>query len=190
MSSSYASHLAELLWAPAKDATPLERYALLDAARHPRVYPLVRYEAGASCLYEGPVPTELLEVAPYLLRLEREAPVTRELLTHGWGQAWGLFIEAPVAPALLRRHLRRFLKVRSEEGQRLYFRFYDPRVLRTYLPTCTAEELQFVFGPIRSFLMEDADGSALLRFSLSDAALQCDRIPLEPDAAAPGPGLA
>ncbi|MFY2558205.1 hypothetical protein ACN469_11275, partial [Corallococcus terminator] len=61
---------------------------------------------------------------------------------------------------------------------------YDPRVLRTYLPTCNAEELRFVFGPIRSFLMEDEDGSMLLRFSLRDEELVLERVPLLADTVA------
>jgi hypothetical protein len=39
------------------------------------------------------------------------------------------------------RRRRRFLRVKDEDG--LVFRFYDPRVMRVYLPTCAAGELAF-----------------------------------------------
>src|SRR5439155_1286760 len=45
------------------------------------------------------------------------------------------------------------------------FRFYDPRVLRIYLPTCNAAEQQFVFGPVLRFLCEEAEPSTLLDFA-------------------------
>ncbi|NTX39026.1 DUF4123 domain-containing protein [Myxococcus sp. CA033] len=183
--SPRARHLSALLWAaPEEGSPPLERYALLDAARESRVYSLIRWEPAASCLYEGRIPAELAEVAPYLVRLRPDAPLLGELIGTGWGRAWGLYVEAPVAPELLRRHFRRFLKVQDERGKRLYFRYYDPRVLRTYLPTCNAEELQFVFGPVRSFLMEDEEGSSLLRFSLRDGELLLQRVPLLADTVA------
>jgi Domain of unknown function (DUF4123) len=183
--SPRARHLSALLGAAREDGTPpLERYALLDAAREPRVYSLIRVEPAASCLYEGRIAPELAEVAPYLVRLKPDAPLLGELLGSGWGRSWGLYVEAPVAPEVLRRHLRRFLKVQAEDGKRLYFRYYDPRVLRTYLPTCNAEELRFVFGPIHSFLMENEDGSMLLRFSLRDDELVLERVPLLTDTVA------
>jgi hypothetical protein len=46
------------------------------------------------------------------------------------------------------------------------FRFYDPRVLRRFLPLCTSDELRRFFGPIESFLIETAEADALIRFTL------------------------
>jgi hypothetical protein len=48
--------------------------------------------------------------------------------------------------------LRTLLRVRDEAGRTLLFRFYDPRVLRAYLPTCTATEWQSVFGPVHQLI--------------------------------------
>lgn len=59
---------------------------------------------------------------------------------------------------LLRRHLRTLLRVRDEAGRTLMFRFYDPRVLRAYLPTCTSSEWQSVFGPVHQLICSAADG--------------------------------
>jgi len=46
------------------------------------------------------------------------------------------------------------LVVKDERGNRLVFRYYDPRVLRVYLPTCSPSELRTVFGPIECFWAE------------------------------------
>jgi len=48
----------------------------------------------------------------------------------------------------------------------MIFRWYDPRVLRVYLPTCTASELRTVFGPVERYLVDRADGDGLIEFSL------------------------
>jgi hypothetical protein len=51
----------------------------------------------------------------------------------------------------LRHHLRTLLVVKSWSGERMLFRYYDPRVLRAYLPTCTSDELRTVFGPVPQY---------------------------------------
>ena len=64
----------------------------------------------------------------------------------------------------MRRHLRHFLEVQLPDGKQVYFRFYDPRVLRVFLPTCTADEINQFFGPIKQYLMEDEKPDKLLQF--------------------------
>jgi hypothetical protein len=65
----------------------------------------------------------------------------------------------------VRHHLRHFLMVEIEGGKPVYFRFYDPRVLRVYLPTCTDQERQQFFGPLANYLMEGEEKSVLLDFT-------------------------
>jgi hypothetical protein len=55
----------------------------------------------------------------------------------------GIFASAREDIEGLRRQLRRLLRVQTEEGKTLLFRFYDPRVLRLYLPSA---EIATVFG--------------------------------------------
>lgn len=159
--------LLQALWQPTSKDAPPEVYAVLDAARNERILSLLRYwGVRHDCLYEGTVPQELMEVAPYLVHLNRRAASTRELLENAWGNAWGLFVACSEDPERVRRHLRRFLMVQDEQGRRLYFRYYDPRVMRIYLPTCTKDELRFIFGPLNAWAMEGAEGATLLRYQL------------------------
>jgi hypothetical protein len=51
--------------------------------------------------------------------------------------------------------------VRVEAGGTFLFRFYDPRVLRAYLPTCDAGELATVCGPAAMFVVEGERGEVL-----------------------------
>jgi hypothetical protein len=80
----------------------------------------------------------------------------------------------------MRRHFRSFLTVYDPDGKPLLFRYYDPRVLRVYLPTCDARELETVFGPVVAYLLEGEDPGDLLRFELSSGALQRRTQPLAP----------
>lgn len=136
-------------------AGPGHAWALLDAARSRRVLRLVKQLGDrASILYEGPVAPEIAEVAPYLVPADRGSGVAEQVVSSGWGDAWGVFCKTELGGDELRRHLRRFLTVRTEAGKKMLFRFYDPRVLRVYLPTCTPAELQAFFGPVDRFLCE------------------------------------
>jgi hypothetical protein len=64
----------------------------------------------------------------------------------------------------LRRHFRRFLRVKDARDKVLYFRYYDPRVLRAYLPGCTPGDLHAVFGPVLTYLVESRDPEKILVF--------------------------
>jgi hypothetical protein len=152
------------LWPPGETSRDLEVSAILDSARDPRVHDLVRRRLDALSLFEGDVHPRLARVAPYIVNLGRTSPFTRELLSLGWGRSWGVFVRSRAIVQDLRRHFRRLLVVRDERRKKLFFRIYDPRVLRVYLPTCTAAETEAVFGPIDSFVVEDEDSAAAIEF--------------------------
>jgi hypothetical protein len=114
----------------------------------------------------------MAEVAPYLVHLEASSEFTTWVLTQGWGEHWGIFAIASADLFEMRQHFRRFLTVYDANGKPLLFRYYDPRVLRVYLPTCNAEELATVFGPVLSFICEDESPNSALRFRSASGALQ------------------
>jgi Domain of unknown function (DUF4123) len=146
------------LW-PTDFPTPrTELFAILDGARDPSICRTLEASTlDYRCLYAGALPRALVAVAPYLVHLHAHAPFTRWLIEQSWGRSWGVFLHSAATLDELRRHLRRFLRVKDERGRRLLFRYYDPRVLRAYLPTCTPAELAAVFGPIDRFCVESAD---------------------------------
>jgi hypothetical protein len=146
-------------------SSPQKVYAILDGARDERIYPAVLGCGMAfSCLYTGDLPKEMWETAPYLIHLQPDAPFTEELLRTGWGDSWGIFAAGTATLEELRRHFRRFLRVRDEAGKSLIFRWYDPRVMRVYLPTCNTEELKVVFGPVGLYWMEGEDPDDLMQY--------------------------
>ncbi|HWB83850.1 MAG TPA: DUF4123 domain-containing protein [Bryobacteraceae bacterium] len=148
-------------------------WAVLDGARDDRVYAMVdsaRYRR--SCLYAGNLPWQLEMTAPYLVQLYPDDASTIHLVRTAWGNSWGIFLRADESAEQLRRHLRTFLRVTDYTGRRLVFRYYDPRVMRVYLPTCRPSELRFVFGPIRYYLMEDEDPRTVLRYEFRSDKLE------------------
>jgi hypothetical protein len=142
-------------------------YAVLDGARDRRIHLAVR-GAGVPCvcLFSGALDPALQAAAPYLVQLRRSAPIARFLLQNGWGNAWGIFARSTATVEEMRRHLRRFLRVVDAHGKRLFFRYYDPRVLRVYLPTCTEDELATIFGPVQRFSLEADDRGRLIEHAL------------------------
>lgn len=142
-----------------EQAEPL--FAILDAARDGRVLDLLRnskehYES----LYEGRQGEDLANFAPYLVELPKDSPLLIALVKEGWGKSWGIYLTCKEPFKEVRKHFRHFLLVETEDGRQLYFRFYDPRVLRSFLPSSTPREAVELFGPVSSFLAEEADSAS------------------------------
>jgi len=123
------------------------------------------------CLYRGELKPGVEVVAPYLVRLEPLSPFVAWLLESGWGHHFGVFVltDQPMGP--LRLQLRRHLRVTMEDGSTKLFRYYDPRVLRVFLPTLLPGELPGFFGPISHFLCEGKTADAVESFRLRDGCL-------------------
>lgn len=165
-SFSSKEDLAALL----KDDEPL--YAVLDAARDPAILKLLqRSGEPAQSLYNGRRSEQLADVAPYLARVPAGSRLFDDLVNEGWGQSWGVLAVCDAPFAELRRHLRRFLVAQTEDRRALYFRFYDPRVLRPFLDAATDPQRRAFFGPISAFLFEGRrEGTVLRRARVGPAA--------------------
>jgi hypothetical protein len=139
-------------------------YAILDAARDERIYGGLRRLAATEeilPLYEGRAATEMATVAPYLVCLGTDDRVFNWIWEEGWAESWGIFLWSLVSPERLRAHFRRMTMVQMENGQRLLFRFYDPRVLILFLPTCETSQQTEMFGPVNRFSIENNGGAAI-----------------------------
>jgi hypothetical protein len=154
-------------------AQPAPLFAILDAARDPLVYlRITECPEPKQSLYEGPEAVRLSFVAPYLISLPKDSPFLEKLVREGWGKAWGVYLTCDRPFDEVRRHLRHFLMVEVEgKRQKMVFRFYDPRVLRTFLPTCTSEEIAEFFGPLDRILLESADPNKMLEFGRKQGGL-------------------
>ena len=126
-------------------------FAVLDACDASAVPEMARElgERRAVSLYRGTADEMYWAIAPYLFAVDtRILAWIKETL---WDEPWGIFVIADEKLETLRRHFRRFLVVRAPNGEQWYFRYYDPRVLRTFLNACSADELDEIFGPVQAF---------------------------------------
>ncbi len=170
MAFQHLANIEELLW---PRGFTRDLWMIVDAARDPRIYPmLIASYMEYSCLYSGRLAPAVERVAPYLVQLEFENSYTRRLLQSAWGNSWGIILKSDSSVTKLRRHLRQFLMVRDPRGQQVLFRYYDPRVLRVYLPTCNREELRTVFGPVECFYVEDGDPGDVWEFRRDEGLLK------------------
>jgi RimJ/RimL family protein N-acetyltransferase len=174
MNGMDSNQLAAYLWPHGDSLSGPQVHLLLDGARDPEAVAMVRFgKLEYSCLFSGRLTPRLQAAAPYLVHLAAGSPLSRQLLERVWGRSGGILTvaRADVTLEQQRLHFKKFLRVQDEAGRVLQFRFYDPRVLRIYLPTCTADELQCFFGPVSRIVMEPADGGAPLDYALQYGAL-------------------
>lgn len=145
-------------------------YAILDSARDPRILPLLRLsDCEFKILYSGNMAESMSEYAPYLVSLPPGTPLLKKLLDEGWGQSWGYFFACNDDFSAIRRHFRRLLAVRMPNGKQVLFRFYDPRVLRAFLPTAISDEIDQFFGNISALYLEAENPKVLLTYTRSGA---------------------
>lgn len=157
-------------------------FCLVDAACGPEVYELIQgemqnaAESRIQCLYDGASAQTLAAYAPYVAQLGPHAPLLESMTEKGWGKGWASYLVSRSSFEDLRHHFRKFLIVKLDSGEEAYFRFYDPRVLRDFLPTCNASELRDFFGPVDAWMVESRDREALLRLTNEGGSLASEEI--------------
>ena len=132
-------------------------YAILDAYDSPSVPEKIK-EIGNDrgvCLFTGEAETKYGELAPYLAAVD--AGLLDWMVRTVWKAPWGVFLLSKMTLDELREHFQRFLMVRLPDGERWFFRYYDPRILKIYLSNCEPLELQQFFGPARAFAISNAE---------------------------------
>ncbi len=160
------------LWSSGKGKTRTKMYAVLDAARDDAILTrLFESDIERACLFPGTEENDLRRVAPYLVELGENNPFTQWLLSHGWGKSWGIFAKSSATFIQLRQHFRSFFLVYDEHGNSLFFRYYDPRTFRVFLPTCDNEQLSILFSHVIQYYVEDEDRNAMIEYSCTHGKL-------------------
>lgn len=161
-----------------KDRTRL--YCVLDGASVPDL-PLKIHEMRPPnyCLFSGELTPDVAFTAPYVVNLIPDSPFTKWVLSESFGKHWGIFAHCRFSIKEMRRHFRSLVNVYDEQGNPMIFRFYDPRVLRRFLPTCNAAELKNIFGNVQTLFAEAEDNENLLGFQLENDSLKETKLSLE-----------
>ena len=148
-------------------------FALLDAAKENRLLELLtasgdRYRS----LYDGLSGIDIQRFAPYLVQLQPESRLTNILTEEGWGQSWGVYLYSPDDFTAIWLHFQQWIFATLPNRRKVFFRFYDPRVLRVFLPTCNEQELELFFGPVKRFVLESDSPDQSVEFTLQDKQLR------------------
>jgi hypothetical protein len=168
---SKTEKIIRIIWSD-KQNSKEQFYAILDGARDKLIYSsIMNSDSKYLCLYSGELAPDLAEAAPYLVKLEMNDTFTLWLIENGWGKSWGIFFKSDAQFHELRKHFRQFLMVRDDKNNLLYFRYYDPRVLRAYLPTCNEEELMMIYGIVACYYAEGENPNLIDQFYFKHTAL-------------------
>jgi Domain of unknown function (DUF4123) len=186
ISGTALQHIRQTLW-PEGLPGYTKVFAIVDGAQDRRLYGAVDgSRQDRCCLYSvgrrwggQDLPWQLLMAGPYLLELDPDEECTRFLLRHGWHRHWAIFFRSDTGIQNLRLHFRDLLTVRDEKGKQLMFRYYDPRVLRAYLPTCLSRELRTVFGQVGVFIVPGDDPMTAILFGFDGTKLSTEVVNLQ-----------
>lgn len=124
------------------------------------------------CLFRGELTPDVASAAPYLVGLIDGTPFTEWLLDAGLGKHWGVFAQSLRSITEMRKHFRALITVHDEMGKPMIFRFYDPRVMHTFLPTCNPGELKTFFGSVDKFFAEAGQNGSVTSFAIENNALK------------------
>ena len=124
-------------------------YAVVDPARDPKVLDwLNEARLPFQCLFQGEKAKTLAEEAPYLIHFGQDGGAVQSLVQAHHGQAAVTYLVSDAPFYVVRRHLRRIQMVKTDDDETLYFRYYDPRIARVFLPTCDEEQIRWMFGEV------------------------------------------
>ncbi len=169
------------LWSGLKQNAMPAPYLLIDCAGIAGGEQGIPKQAFAEleCLFAGDLADELADVSPYLGRLlslsDEVAAVVKNLLDRQ--VALLVFLqdasqtETVVTFGQLHRHFRMFNVVYGPDGAPLFFRYYDPRVLRDVLGVLDEKQLISFFKLIGTMILLDRDGM-IVQLSQQDGRLR------------------
>ncbi|PXF64393.1 DUF4123 domain-containing protein [Kangiella spongicola] len=135
----------------------LNTYAIIDAAKKGSIpYFLEGMKATFASLLQGDDAKKLAEVAPYIVLLEKGSDVSQWYMEKLYGNSVGFALKTNLGIEGLIQFWARKVKTRipgtEEKG---FFRYYDPSVLREYLPILEEDnELIEFMGTTNSILVE------------------------------------
>jgi hypothetical protein len=130
-------------------------YAIVDSARNEEVFRhFLTGNVIYRSLYEGTMDEQSWRVSGFLVDCNKDSTLFQWITTNAWGESGCIFFTSHASFNTIFKHFQKFNRVYLENDEVVFFRYYDPRVLRIYLPTCTRNEIETFFGEIKNFFIE------------------------------------
>lgn len=163
---------------------PMKTYVILDAAKIANLADMLENSGIAfRCLFKGKAAEINQNHAPYLIELEIGDKLSRSLFTdirempeelvtaHLWRRQSGIFLRSRKPLADIWRHFRKFTKFPTRDSDAWYFfRFYDPRVFRTFVTEFDEALFRKFAMPALCFYVPGSDGNSMLKVFVKDRA--------------------
>jgi Domain of unknown function (DUF4123) len=155
----------------AETSQPGNWFALVDTARDPSLHGLVTQCKDQHCLIGGDVAAVLAPTLPYIVRLNNEEPLAVAWRGKGAGQSWGILLQSAGSLDQMRLHFKKFINARLPDGTLALFRFYDPRVFRTYIRAALPEERLPWFKGVVRYSVESTQAGHYHDFRINEGQL-------------------
>ena len=156
--------VSDLLWETAEREN-CRLFGIVDSARNDEVFRyMIEGEMDFRSLFEGTMDVQSYGVSGFLVDCQKGSPLMKWMTTEVWGDNCCIFFTSKASFDDLFAHFQKFNRVYLEGDEVVLFRFYDPRVLRTYLPTCNSKEIDLFFGEIESFFAECKNAGSIKVF--------------------------
>lgn len=144
-------------------------YAVIDSARNAGLArdSWFKYGFETWSLFGDTADGSMAAVAPRLVAIQ-PGNKGREFLNAWADHLWtnsGILFTSTADPGTVWNHLSQLFIAADSNGRLMYFRFYDPRILRALMPTLDASQIPEVFGPIREYLVEDGQPGTITRWT-------------------------
>ena len=125
------------------------------------------------CLYNDSINDTMASVAPYLIKAEQNSPLLDWLLNH-WGQFFGIVAIIPVSVSFeqVKEYFHSLLLVKHPAGRAVYFRFYDPRVVRLFFPITNNKQVPLLFGPYTYWIVESEKPTTFMHYWVKDGEIK------------------
>lgn len=124
------------------------------------------------CLFAGDLADELVDVAPYLAQVASFEARALQAVQHLVREKIAILLDIGVEAAslearfdLLHRHFRKYNVVYRHDGQPLFFRYYDPRVLPAVLEVLEPAQKRSLLAHVRTFVTAGPGGEMVLHRS-------------------------
>lgn len=158
MNSAFSpAQLRASLWA----GNGLRVHAVIDGLVVPGIAAMLGKSdiGGWDCLQRGALSPEATAGAAYLAELKEQSPFTDWLLDVATPTypGWGVLSVSTRALLPVREHCRALADVMTPDGGRRRWRWWDPDVLRTLLPTMLASQLDEFFALGQTLVVPTAD---------------------------------
>jgi len=106
-------------------------------------------------LFRGSTGEKLWSVAPYLVDISSNEKLVKQIKEMNPVERRVMWLSSSLNIDELRKHLRRFLRMKKEDGDYIYFRFYDPFVANTVFPNLSHEQAVQFFEKIDYLIADD-----------------------------------